>query len=100
MQHHPSQGNQAVKWKWRQLLAVTLRYPRRNHTRVNQCFPATAWEAWFSQRLRNRIFYFFHRHDKAGRIVRCVGEWPLPLPERPVSPGARAEDGEVIDSAA
>jgi hypothetical protein len=40
-----------------------------------------SWEAWFSQRLRNRIFYFFHRHDKEGRIVRCVGEWPLPLPK-------------------
>ena len=40
------------------------------------------WEAWFSHRLRNRIFYFFHKHDSAGRIVRCVAEWPLPLPER------------------
>ena len=61
-------------------------------------------EAWFSQRLRNRIFYFFHKHDSAGKIVRCVGEWPLPLPERPGkfdTPDARADDDDdVIDSAA
>lgn len=41
------------------------------------------WEKWFSNRLRNRIFYFFHKHDSAGKIVRCVAEWPLPLPESP-----------------
>lgn len=41
------------------------------------------WDAWFSNRLRNRIFYFFHKHDSCGKIVRCVAEWPLSLPERP-----------------
>ena len=41
------------------------------------------WEGWFSHRLRNRIFYFFHKHDNDGKIVRCVAEWPLPMPERP-----------------
>ena len=50
------------------------------------------WEAWFSARLRNRIFYFFHRHDDAGKIVRCVAEWPLPLPERPRHFNAVATD--------
>ena len=63
----------------------------------------SSWEAWFSQRLRNRIFYFFHKHNSAGKIVRCVGEWPLPLPERPGNldtPEARAGDDDVIDKAA
>lgn len=62
-----------------------------------------SWEAWFSQRLRNRIFYFFHKHVSAGKIVRCVGEWPLPLPERPGNlgtPKARADDDDVTDRAA
>lgn len=62
-----------------------------------------SWEAWFSARLRNRIYYFFHKHDSVGRIVRCVAEWPLPLPERPrdfSAPGAKAADDDVIDRAA
>ena len=53
-----------------------------------------SWEAWFSQRLRNRIFYFFHKHDSAGKIVRCVGEWPLPLPERPRKFDAKGDPGD------
>lgn len=64
------------------------------------------WEGWFSNRLRNRIYYFFHKHDSAGKIVRCVAEWPLPLPELPRRFNARVvgtlDDGgdDVIDSAA
>lgn len=59
------------------------------------------WEQWFSERLRNRIFYFFHKHDSAGKIVRCVGEWPLSLPDRPVGCVKRADDDDdVIESAA
>jgi len=41
------------------------------------------WEAWFSKRLRNRIFYFFHRHGPDGGLVRCFAEWPLEVPPRP-----------------
>lgn len=41
------------------------------------------WEAWFQHRLRNRIYYFFHRHAEGGGLVRCWAEWPLPIPERP-----------------
>lgn len=32
------------------------------------------WEAWFSNRLRNRIFYFFHKHGSAGKIVLGFAE--------------------------
>lgn len=42
------------------------------------------WEAWFSQRLRNRIYFFFHKHGPAGRVVRCIAEWP---PEVPLEKG-------------
>ncbi len=41
------------------------------------------WEAWFSKRLRNRIFYFFHRHGPERGVVRCLAEWPLAEPVRP-----------------
>ena len=41
------------------------------------------WEAWFQHRLRNRIYYFFHRHAEGGVLRRCWAEWPLPIPERP-----------------
>ena len=53
------------------------------------------WEAWFSARLRNRIYYFFHKHDSSGKIVRCVAEWPLPLPELPRKFDATDEDAEA-----
>lgn len=49
------------------------------------------WEAWFSKRLRNRIFYFFHKHGPDGRVVRCIGEWPLSEPPRPASLPVAAE---------
>ena len=67
------------------------------------------WEGWFSNRLRNRIYYFFHKHDSSGKIVRCVAEWPLPLPELPrkfdtsdAKNGTDGDDGDddVIDRAA
>lgn len=41
------------------------------------------WEAWFSQKLRNRIYYFFHKHGPDGKIVRAWAEWPFEVPERP-----------------
>ena len=41
------------------------------------------WEGWFSKRLRNRIFYFFHRHRQDGGLERCIAEWPLEQPRRP-----------------
>ena len=65
-----------------------------------------AWEAWFSNRLRNRIYYFFHKHDSSGKIVRCVAEWPVPLPELPrkfdspdagIGNGGDGDDDDVID---
>ena len=42
-----------------------------------------SWEAWFSKRLRNRIYYFFHKHRPGGGFRRCWAEWPLPVPDRP-----------------
>ena len=42
-----------------------------------------SWEAWFSHRLRNRIFYFFHKHHPAGGTYLCLAEWPLAEPVRP-----------------
>lgn len=41
------------------------------------------WETWFSKRLRNRVFYFFHRHGPERGVVRCLAEWPLAEPLRP-----------------
>jgi hypothetical protein len=42
----------------------------------------TTWENWFSARVRNRIYYFFHRHTNEGRLAKTWAEWPLPIPER------------------
>ena len=50
------------------------------------------WEAWFQHRLRNRIYYFFHRHAEGGGLRRCWAEWPLPIPERPRVPMAMAAE--------
>ncbi len=36
-----------------------------------------SWEQWFSQCLRNRIYYFFHKHGE-GCVYRCwagSGPW-------------------------
>ncbi|MEM0991110.1 MAG: hypothetical protein AAGK00_19760 [Pseudomonadota bacterium] len=41
------------------------------------------WAEWFSHRLRNRIFYFFHRHRQGGGLTRCFAEWPIEVPQRP-----------------
>ena len=38
------------------------------------------WEAWFSEKLRNRIFYFFHKHGPDRKIVLAWAEWPLEIP--------------------
>ncbi|AJE45089.1 hypothetical protein [Celeribacter indicus] len=45
-----------------------------------------SWEEWFSHRLRNRIFYFFHKHGPDRGTYRCVAEWPLEEPQRPKVP--------------
>jgi len=42
-----------------------------------------SWEEWFSHRLRNRIFYFFHKHGPESGTYRCLGEWPISVPPRP-----------------
>ncbi|MFC5739350.1 hypothetical protein [Sinirhodobacter huangdaonensis] len=49
------------------------------------------WEAWFSKRLRNRIFYFFHRHAPGGGVRRCLAEWPLAEPQRRADLAVAAE---------
>lgn len=49
------------------------------------------WEAWFSKRLRNRIFYFFHRHAPEGGVRRCLAEWPLAEPQRRADLAVAAE---------
>jgi hypothetical protein len=51
-----------------------------------------SWEAWFQHRLRNRIYYFFHRHTEGGGLRLCWAEWPLPIPERPRMPMAMAAE--------
>lgn len=52
-----------------------------------------AWEDWFSTLLRNRIFYFFHKH-KGSRTYRCWAEWPLPIPPRDEPDEAPAIDNK------
>ena len=42
-----------------------------------------SWEEWFSHRLRNRIYSFFHKHHPEGGTYRCLAEWPLEVPQRP-----------------
>jgi hypothetical protein len=42
-----------------------------------------SWEEWFSHRLRNRIFYFFHKHGPERGTYRCLAEWPIAVPPRP-----------------
>lgn len=56
------------------------------------------WEVWFEYCLRNRIYYFFHRHAEGGGLVRCWAELPLPVPERP-SDADRTDDDDVTDNA-
>ncbi len=38
------------------------------------------WEAWFSEKLRNRIYYFFHKHGPDGKIALAWAEWPIEVP--------------------
>lgn len=39
----------------------------------------TTWEEWFGAKLRNRIYYFFHKHED-GKIVLAWAEWPIEVP--------------------
>lgn len=58
------------------------------------------WPEWFRKCLRNRIFYFLHKHDSQGKIYRCVGEWSLPLPEWPPHSSLLPSNADQMQDAA